>query len=655
MRIRLIALHRDYTGLDMGRRNPTADPGGAGGEPAAAPEHPGGRGEDERNLLRTIIDAVPDLIHMKDEHGRFCLANRAWLAARGFSRLEEVQGKTVFDVFPAAVAQRMQDEDERIMRSGEPVIDEETLVLLFGADRRPYQRWSVMSKVPMRDGEGRITGIVGVSRDVTARRRLERERGLAHAVARVLAESHSVRDAMPLLIRTICEAMDWVYGARWIWDDAHSNLRRAEWWSEREPEFDPSDRMLWLELGAQASGGLARRAWFDQRPTWIADIEQVDTFKRKASCSRLGWRSAFAFPITAEDERIGVIEFFGREVRDVDEGLLQVSGALAAQIGQFIRRKRAEEALADSEQELRAIFDNANVGIVVSGLDMRYLRVNDKFCAMVGYAREELLRMRIPDLNLESNMDVLRESRERRIVAADAESTTTEKQLVRRDGSLMWASIASSLVRAADGAPRYFVAIIQDISEAKRAEVALRESEEQFRRLAQYDSLTGLPNRSLFHDRLGHAIAQARRNHWTVAVLFLDVDHFKSVNDTFGHAAGDQLLKQIASRLSGCIRAEDTIGRLSGDEFAIVLGRLNTSADARTVARKVVEEMGRPFQLDSNTLHVSASVGISAFPGDTTDEGALLRNADHAMYRAKDLGRNNFQFYSPGAPQTAAG
>ena len=611
-------------------------------------------GEDERNLLRTIIDAVPDLIQVKDEHGRFCLANRAWLSARGLSRLEDVQGKTVFDVFPAEVAQRMHDQDARIMRSGEPVIDEETLVLLFGPDGRPFRRWSVMSKVPMRDETGRITGIVGISRDVTMRRRLERERGLAHAVSLVLADSNNVQATLPVLMRTICEAMDWVYGARWIWDGASSNLRRAEWWSEREPDFDPADRHGWLELVTQSRGGIVRTAWFDQRPTWVADIEQVDTFRRRASCMRLGWRSAFAFPITADDERFGVMEFFGREVREPDEALLQVSGALAAQIGQFIRRKQAEEALADSEQELRAIFDNANVGIVVSGLDMRYLRVNDRFCTMVGYAREDLLRMRIPDLNLESNVGGLTESRERRIVAADEESMTVEKQLVRRDGSLVWVSVASSLVRAGDGSPRYFVAIIQDISEARRAQVALMESEEQFRRLAHYDSLTGLPNRSLFHDRLAHAITQARRNHWTIAVLFFDADHFKDVNDTFGHAAGDELLQQVAVRATGCIRAEDTIGRLSGDEFAIVLSRLHETGDAARVAGKVVEEMGRPFQLASTVINISASVGISLFPLDATDEDALMRNADHAMYRAKELGRNTFQFYSPPQPSAAA-
>ena len=121
-------------------------------------------------------------------------------------------------------------------------------------------------------------------------------------------------------------------------------------------------------------------------------------------------------------------------------------------------------------------------------------------------------------------------------------------------------SLANSLVRASDGTPRYFIAVIQDISENKRAAEALKESEEQFRKLAHYDILTALPNRALFYDRLAHALAQARRNRWWLAVLFIDVDRFKHVNDTFGHAAGDLLLKQVSERLGECVRSDDTVG-----------------------------------------------------------------------------------------------
>jgi diguanylate cyclase (GGDEF)-like protein len=254
--------------------------------------------------------------------------------------------------------------------------------------------------------------------------------------------------------------------------------------------------------------------------------------------------------------------------------------------------------------------------------------------------------MRVSDVNLAENIEPLVQYRDS-ILGGEPAEQIREKQLVRKSGDLIWVSMATSLVRAADGSPRYFIAVIQDISENKRAAAALKESEEQFRRLAHYDSLTRLPNRSLFYDRLAHALAQARRNAWTLAVLFIDVDHFKHVNDTFGHTAGDQLLKHISERLGECVRSDDTVGRLSGDEFAIVLSRITAPEDAATVAQKMVEVLNQPFVLEGAELFVTASIGITVFPNDTEDQDTLIRNADVAMYRAKERGRNNYQFYTP--------
>jgi diguanylate cyclase (GGDEF)-like protein/PAS domain S-box-containing protein len=599
----------------------------------------------ERALLRTIIDALPDYIYVKDIRGRYQLANTAWLRARRV-QADELPGKSVFDVFPASVAERLHQQDEAVLKHGVSLLEhEQPILLLNDKGGIEAQGWSAATKVAMRDEQGNVVGVVGISRDITARRRMERERAMEHAVARVLSESRAVEETMPRLIRTICEAMGWAYGARWIWDSDQDNLRRAEWWCEVEPDFDDEDRHYWMELGPQQSGGLLRRAWLDGRPTWFSDINQL-SFRRKTSCIKFGFRSAYAFPILAHDERIGVMEFFGRDVREPDESLLQVTGAVANQIGQFIRRKRAEESLQESEQQLRAMFENADVGIAVTGLDMRYLRVNDKFCSIVGYDREELLCMVTSDVNLNENVDQMRATR-RQIVRDEVASTMVEKQLLRKDRSLVWVSIAVSLVRASDGSPRYFIAVIQDISESKSAAAALKESEEQFRQLAHYDILTQLPNRALFYDRLAHSIAQAKRNKWVLAVLFIDVDRFKHVNDTFGHAAGDQLLKQVSRRLAECVRSDDTVGRLSGDEFAIVLTRLAAAEDAATVAKKIVEVLNTPFQLEGAELFVTASIGITVYPSDSTEQDTLIRNADVAMYRAKERGRNNYQFYTP--------
>jgi diguanylate cyclase (GGDEF)-like protein/PAS domain S-box-containing protein len=540
----------------------------------------------------------------------------------------------------------MQQQDTQVMQTGVSVIDQELPIRMRADAPQSAWRWGSTTKVAMRDDNGDVIGVVGFSRDITARRRLEHERAMEHAVAQALSESRSVQETMPRLIRTICEGMGWTYGARWVYEESAGTLRRAEWWCEFEPVFDDADASYWERLGAPGMGGLLRRAWAEHRATWLRDIAAEEGFRRKPSCEKFGFRSAFAFPILAQNVRIGILEFFGRTVREPDDSLVQVSTALAHQIGQFIARKQAEESLQESEQQLRAMFDNAEVGIAVTALDFSFLRVNDKYCSILGYTREELLGMHAFDVNLKGYGQRMQELRQQMTVG-DIPNIVDEKQLVRKDGSLVWVSLAGSLVRSSDGEPRYHIAVIQDISASKRAAAALKESEEQFRILAQYDVLTELPNRSLFYDRLAHGIAQAKRHGWILAVLFIDVDRFKYVNDTFGHAAGDKLLKRVSERLKACVRDEDTVGRLGGDEFAVVLGFLNAAEDAAVVAKKIIQQLNRPFDLEGAELYVTASIGITLYPADSTERDELLRNADVAMYRAKDLGRNNYQFYTP--------
>jgi diguanylate cyclase (GGDEF)-like protein len=165
--------------------------------------------------------------------------------------------------------------------------------------------------------------------------------------------------------------------------------------------------------------------------------------------------------------------------------------------------------------------------------------------------------------------------------------------------------------------------------------------------MAQFDALTGLPNRSLYLDRLQHTLVEAARDKRPVAVLFVDIDRFKNVNDTLGHSAGDALLIKIAERLQLATRLGDTIGRLSGDEFAIALAHLARDDHAATVAQRIVNELAAPFVIDGHSVYVSASIGVSVYPSDGVDPDVLLKNADTAMYRAKQNGRNAYQFYLP--------
>jgi diguanylate cyclase (GGDEF)-like protein/PAS domain S-box-containing protein len=176
--------------------------------------------------------------------------------------------------------------------------------------------------------------------------------------------------------------------------------------------------------------------------------------------------------------------------------------------------------------------------------------------------------------------------------------------------------------------------------------MARKQAEERIRHLADFDELTGLPNRSMFLQRLEHALVQAQRHARPLAVLFIDLDYFKNINDNLGHEAGDRVLKEVAERLRGCLRDSDTVGRLGGDEFVVLMEELPRLADAAAVAQKILAVVARPFVLAAQEFHIGASIGVSVCPDDGKDMQMLLKHADDAMYRAKKQSRNNYQFYS---------
>ena len=191
----------------------------------------------------------------------------------------------------------------------------------------------------------------------------------------------------------------------------------------------------------------------------------------------------------------------------------------------------------------------------------------------------------------------------------------------------------------AKGRAKRMIGVSQDITERKR-----REDEERF--LAYHDTLTGLPNRRLLDDRLRQAVNLAQRRDARVAVMLVDLDDFKQVNDQLGHRAGDAVLREVAQRLAGCVRKADTLARQGGDEFVVVIPDLPQAADCQVVAEKILRALAPGFRVDGSEFRIGASIGISIYPADAGDGDALLRNADAAMYRAKQLGRNNYRFYS---------
>ncbi|MGH8633923.1 MAG: sensor domain-containing protein, partial [Burkholderiales bacterium] len=589
----------------------------------------------ERGLLRTIIDSLPDYIYVKDTAGQFQLGNEAWLEARGRTA-EEVMGKTVFELFSDELARSMAAEDQAIVDSGTPLLDVEQRVVVRARDGTlGEERWSSKTKVPMRDADGNVRGVIGISRDITERTLSARRREMEHAVTQVLAESAAVAEAMPKLLRTICQAMNWAYGARWVCDPKEG-IRRAEFWADFAPDFDPADRGLWFMQGLDGSRVLLHRAWQDKEPTWIVDIEQHETFRRQASARKFGLHGAFAFPIIVGRDVIGLMEFFGREARQPDEMLRDGVRAIGSQIGQFIQRREAEQALRKSEERYRDVFEASPLPMWVwDDEKLVFLAVNEAAVNHYGYTRDEFLRMNVRDIWAPGEQTRYEESLRDR---SREQTLHLQRKHRTKDGRVIDVE-ATARQFLQDGHP-VWLTLVNDITERKLAE-------ERLLHLAHYDVLTSLPNRVLFYDRLKQALAQARRNEWITGVMFIDLDRFKNVNDTLGHAVGDKLLQLVSERLIRSVRTGDTVGRLGGDEFAIVLLNLSSPQDANLVAQKIMVSFKEPFKLAGDELYVTASIGITLYPDDSADQETLIKNADAAMYRAKDVGRNSYRFYTP--------
>jgi diguanylate cyclase (GGDEF)-like protein/PAS domain S-box-containing protein len=396
-----------------------------------------------------------------------------------------------------------------------------------------------------------------------------------------------------------------------------------------------------VDPGQAAGQGPAGRAVRDDAPCIIGDIATDPAMEHwRARAEPYGIRSAVTYPLHRCGRVCGCVCLYAAEAHFFDAELARVLSEMAADISFAMETLDRERQRREAEEQLRLsalAFASIADGVMITDAQTRIVSVNKAFTTITGYAEGEALG-KTPEMLHSGKQDAGFYQAMRAQLEREGH-WQGEVWNRRKDGEVYPEFLSISAVKNAQGERTHYVGVFNDISQFKAYE-------ERLEYLAHHDPLTGLPNRTLLEDRVEVAIAAAERRQQRVALLFVDLDRFKLINDTLGHAIGDELLIAVARRLAGCVRAADTVSRHGGDEFLVLLPEIEDVSDAARIAEKLMEEIARRYTVGAHALMTTVSIGIAVYPENGEHMADLLRNADAAMYAAKELGRNRFQFFT---------
>jgi diguanylate cyclase (GGDEF)-like protein/PAS domain S-box-containing protein len=502
-----------------------------------------------------------------------------------------------FDIFMGRLhpddRERFRQSRDRVLSTGKTEVLNVRIVLPDGTQKVLQTQDDVAF-----DSEGRPARLSGTMQDITEREAAE---------ARLILSEQRYQEA-----QRIAKIGNWEWN---LATDEH-------WWSQELYSIIEEDPLTY-EASLE---NFMCKVHEEDRPDIMARTRDVSANPNDPAEAEIR--------IVLADGRVKVVEM-KVDVRTDGQARPTV---VAGTIRDVTERWELEALLRESEDRYLSTIELAAIGIAHVDEAGRFIWVNRRLCEMLGYTKEELLGLTFKQVSYPEDADLSEETRAD-LHADRIDKLKVEKRYVRKDGTVIWVRITSAARRDPAGRPLYDITAIEDVSDRKAAE-----AKAQY--LATHDEMTGLPNRALLNDLVGQAIEAARPRDRRCAVLFIDLDRFKIVNDSLGHKAGDLLLREMASRFRHCIRKADVLARLGGDEFVVLLENAPDPKVVARVARKILQAALKPIEIMEQECRVTASIGIATFPEDAWDTASLLKHADMAMYRAKEEGKNNFQFYS---------
>ena len=546
--------------------------------------------QQQERQLRLFTDNIPESIAYVDCDRRYKFVNNAFLAQRGKAR-HEVIGRTSEEVLGREASDLAAPFVKRAL-AGETVVYERLVTTIESGPR-----WHRVRTVPDVGPNGKVQGLYVVGTDI-------HEIRSAHAeLESSEAELRNAMDSLPYPMAYI----DKSYRYRLV------NRRLESLVGRTREEL----------IGKDLLAIFSQKRFDEVKPLWDRVLKGETVATERLIASGDGKQRWMTLRYTPRYDASGDVIGIYSAATDIDE------------------LKRAEIELRRANWLLTSHFENSPLAVIEWDQEFKVRRWSPQAEKIFGWPESQVLGKHYREWRFMVDDDDHQpaSSADMRLMEAGQPRTTSLNRNYRSDGQIIWCEWYNSSLRDESGQIMSILSLAQDVTTRVLAE-------ERLVYQATHDDLTNLPNRAMLQDRMRQAIARARRNGTRVASLFIDLDRFKEVNDTLGHRIGDELLREIAERLKRTLRESDFLVRLSGDEFMVVLEQLIDLDPPRLVATKILEEIRFPASIEGHEIHVSASIGISIFPDDAKDVETLLKNSDMAMYRAKELGKNMFQFFS---------
>jgi diguanylate cyclase (GGDEF)-like protein/PAS domain S-box-containing protein len=597
------------------------------------------KAEKERAQLAAIVESTTDAIVSRDLDGNIQSWNDAAESMFGWTALEAV-GRPIGIIVPPERRGEMRPIIDRMI-GGESVDSIES-------SHRRKDGTSLNTSVtfsPIRNPDGRISAVSLIYRDITERKRLEqvaldkaRLTQLLEALARTANEAAGPEEAMRRSLELICDHGQWTLGCVGVFGEKQNGgvPRTTYWHAARAGRYDTFIARSDATDHAATHGHFVGKVLREKRPVWISDIAATQAAGRIGYAAEIGLQSAFAFPVIVGSNVAAFLEFFAVESREPDELMLEAIASVGAQLARLIERERSNQAIRVSESRLRAILDNEPECVKVITADGTPMELNKAGLRMLEC---ESLKQASDHGLINFVKPEYREKFRQFIRGSFAGGThELEFEIIGLKGTRRWMQSYAAPIHLPEASNDTLVMVTRDVTERKDAE-------ERANHLAHHDGLTGLPNRGLFSDRLKLAVARAKRHQETLGIMVLNIDRFKQINEALGIEAGDELLRQVAARIRDTLRDVDTVARLDGDEFAVLLEEMPGSAGVAAVGEKLGEALQAPFRIRDREIVAVFSIGIALYPNGTEDPQGLLEHAEAALERVKREGGGGCRTY----------